>query len=207
MNATCPRCGTVTLIGAQTRRVMCKTCRLRFCRECQHWKTDRQQNYCASCGVSFNIPPSAIPASILAMLLYVPLLFVIVTAPLARTTYWPAVLIAILLPLVYTWIYLAVFYRHTGLARATRREAALLVRRTVMLATLAYIARTLNTSGVILLWLAAAVTLVLIGLAIRRTDASVIQELQANRHAWEAILSMPNRDALLMRFPYTRATR
>jgi len=141
------------------------------------------------------------------MLLYVPLLFVIVTAPLARTTYWPAVLIAILLPLVYTWIYLAVFYRHTGLARATRREAALLVRRTVMLATLAYIARTLNTSGVILLWLAAAVTLVLIGLAIRRTDASVIQELQANRHAWEAILSMPNRDALLMRFPYTRATR
>jgi len=48
---------------------------------------------------------------------------------------------------------------------------------------------------------------VVVGLAVRRADAGVIQELQANRRTWEAILSMSGRDVLLMRFPNLRVAR
>jgi hypothetical protein len=197
----------VTLIGAQTQHVTCKTCRLRFCRECQHWKTDRRQTYCASCGANFSIPPSAIPLSILMLLLHAPLLIVVIIGPFARAWFWPVVLVAVVLPLAYTAVYLATFYRRTGLVRATRREAALLARRTVMLAAVAYIIHTLNAPGAPAIWIIVALALVIAGLAIRRADAGVIQELQSHRRVWEAILSLSNRDALLLRFPQTQPVK
>ena len=49
--------------------------------------------------------------------------------------------------------------------------------------------------------LAAAIALVFIGLAAQRAAPAVIEELQANRPVWSAILAMSNWDALLMRFP------
>jgi ribosomal protein S27AE len=204
MNATCPRCGTVSLVSAQATRFTCKTCGLRFCHECQHWKLDRKQSYCVSCGAAFSVPPSAIPQRILAAVLYVPLLSAVFLAPFVRLQFWHIMLIVVLVPLVYTSIYLSLFYRHTNLALATRREAILLARRTLTLATVVYIVLTLGNPGALIVGVIVTVALVLVGLAVRRADVGVIQELQANRRTWEAILSMSGRDVLLMRFPDLR---
>jgi hypothetical protein len=204
MNATCPRCGTVSLVSAQATRFTCKTCGLRFCHECQHWKLDRKQSYCVSCGAAFSVPPSAIPQRIMAAVLYVPLLSAVFLAPFVRLQFWHIMLVVILAPLIYTSIYLSLFYRHTNLALATRREAILLARRTLTLATVVYIVLTLGNPGALIVGVIVTVALVLVGLAVRRADVGVIQELQANRRTWEAILSMSGRDVLLMRFPDLR---
>jgi len=200
MNTTCPRCGTVSLVSAQATRFTCKTCGLRFCHECRHWKMDRKQSYCMSCGATFSVPPPVMPQRILAAVLYVPLLAIFL-APFVRLQFWHIMLIVILVPLIYTSIYLSLFYRHTGLTQAVRREAILLARRTLTLATVAYIVLTLGNQMALIVGVVVAVALVLVGLAVRRADVGVIQELQANRRTWEAILSMSGRDVLLMRFP------
>ena len=200
MYATCPRCGTVSLVSAQATRFTCKTCGLRFCHECQHWKLDRRQSYCVSCGAAFSVPPPVMPQRILAAVLYVPLLAIFL-APFVRLQFWHIMLIVVLAPLIYTSIYLSLFYRHTGLTQAVRREAILLARRTLTLATVAYIVLTLGNQMALIVGVVVAVALVLVGLAVRRADVGVIQELQANRRTWEAILSMSGRDVLLMRFP------
>jgi len=204
MYATCPRCGTVSLVSAQATRFTCKTCGLRFCHECQHWKMDRKQSYCVSCGAAFSVPPSAIPQRILTAVVYVPLVSVVFLAPFARLQFWPILLVVILAPLVYTSIYLSLFYRHTGLTQAVRREAILLARRTLTLATVAYVVLTLGDQVALIVGGIVTVALVLVGLAVRRADVGVIQELQTNRRTWEAILSMSGRDSLLMRFPDLR---
>ena len=204
MYATCPRCGTVSLVSAQATRFTCKTCGLRFCRECQHWKMDRKQSYCVSCGAAFSVPPSAIPQRISAVMLYVPLLSAVFLAPFVRLQFWHIMLIVILVPLIYTSIYLSLFYRHTGLTQAVRREAILLARRTLTIATVIYIVLTLGNQMALIVGVIVTVALVLVGLVVRRADVGVIQELQANRRTWEAILSMSGRDVLLMRFPDLR---
>jgi hypothetical protein len=204
MYATCPRCGTVSLVSAQVARFMCKTCGLRFCHECQHWKMDRKQSYCATCGAAFSAPPSVMPQRILSAVVYVPLLSVIFLASLVRQQSWHILLVVILAPLVYTSIYLGLFYRRTGLAQAVRREAVLLARRTLTLATVAYVVLTLGDQVALIVGVIVTVVLVSVGLAVRRTDAGVIQELQANRRTWEAILSMSGWDSFLMRFPDLR---
>jgi len=204
MYATCPRCGTVSLVSAQATRFTCKTCGLRFCHECQHWKMDRKQSYCVSCGAAFSVSPSAIPQRILTAVVYVPLVSVVFLAPFARLQFWPILLVVILAPLVYTSIYLSLFYRHTGLTQAVRREAILLARRTLTLATVAYVVLTLGDQVALIVGGIVTVALVLVGLAVRRADVGVIQELQTNRRTWEAILSMSGRDSLLMRFPDLR---
>ena len=207
MYATCPRCGTVSLVSAQATRFTCKTCGLRFCHECQHWKMDRKQSYCVSCGATFSVPPPVMPQRLLAAMLYVPLLSAVFLAPFVRLQFWHIMLIVILAPLVYTSIYLGLFYRHTGLTQAVRREAILLARRTLTLATVAYIVFTLGDQVALIVGFIVTVALVVVGLAVRRADAGVIQELQANRRTWEAILSMSGRDVLLMRFPNLRVAR
>jgi hypothetical protein len=204
MNATCPRCGTISLVSAQATRFKCKTCGLRFCHECRHWKIDRKQSYCVSCGAAFSVPPPVMPQRILAAVLYVPLLLAIFLAPFVRLQFWHIMLVVILAPLIYTSIYLSLFYRHTGLMQAVRREAILLARRTLTLATVVYIVLTLGNQIALIVGVIVTVALVLVGLAVRRADAGVIQELQANRRTWEAILSMSGRDVLLMRFPAAR---
>jgi hypothetical protein len=168
---------------------------------------DRKQSYCVSCGAAFSIPPSAIPQRILAAVLYVPLLSAVFLAPFVRLQFWHIMLIVILVPLIYTSIYLSLFYRHTGLTQAVRREAILLARRTLTLATVAYIVFTLGDQVALIVGFIVTVALVVVGLAVRRADAGVIQELQANRRTWEAILSMSGRDVLLMRFPNLRVAR
>jgi ribosomal protein S27AE/uncharacterized membrane protein len=204
MYATCPRCGTVSLVSAQATRFTCKTCGLRFCHECQHWKLDRKQSYCVSCGAAFSIPPSAMPQRILTAVVYAPLLAVVFLAPFAGLQFWHILLVVILTPLVYTSIYLGLFYRRTGLTRAVRREAVLLARRTLTLATVAYVVLTLGDQVALIVGVIVTIALVLVGLAVRRADVGVIQELQANRRTWEAVLSMSGRDSLLMRFPNLR---
>ena len=204
MNAICPRCETVSLVSAQATRFACKTCGLRFCHECRHWKMDRKQSYCVRCGAVFSVPPPVMPQRILAAVLYVPLLSAIFLAPFVRLQFWHIMLVVILAPLIYTSIYLSLFYRHTNLTQAVRREAILLARRTLTLAAVAYIVLTLGNPIALILGVVVTVVLVLVGLAIRRADVGVIQELQANRRTWEAILSMSGRDVLLMRFPDLR---
>ena len=201
MTTTCPRCGPVSLVSAQATRFTCKTCGLRFCHECQHWKMDRKQSYCVSCGATFSVPPPVMPQRLLAAMLYVPLLSAVFLAPFARLQFWHIMLIVVLAPLIYTSIYLSLFYRHTGLTQAVRREAILLARRTLTLATVVYIVLTLGNPTALIVGVIVTVALVLVGLAVRRADVGVIQELQANRRTWEAILSMSGRDVLLMRFP------
>ena len=203
MYATCPRCGTVSLVSAQATRFTCKTCGLRFCHECQHWKLDRKQSYCVSCGAAFSVPPPVMPQRILAAVLYVPLLAIFL-APFVRLQFWYIMLIVVLAPLIYTSIYLSLFYRHTGLTQAVRREAILLARRTLTLATVVYIVLTLGDPIALIVGAIVTIALVLVGLAVRRADVGVIQELQANRRTWEAIRSMSGRDTLLMRFPDLR---
>jgi len=179
---------------------------LHFCHECQHWKLDRKQSYCVSCGAAFSVPPPVMPQRILAAVLYVPLLAIFL-APFVRMQFWHIMLIVVLAPLIYTSIYLSLFYRHTGLTQAVRREAILLARRTLTLATVVYIVLTLGNPTALIVGVIVTVALVLVGLAIRRADVGVIQELQANRRTWEAILSMSGRDVLLMRFPNLRVAR
>ena len=204
MNATCPRCGTVTLVSAQATRFICKTCRLRFCHECQHWKVDRKQSYCANCGAPFTVPPPVMPWRVTAAVLYVPLITALVVAPLIRLQFWQIVAIATALPVIYTSAYLAMFYRRTGLTQATRREVVLLVRRALTLVTVIYVVVTLGNQSALIIGVAITIALVVIGLSVRRNDVEVIQELQANRPIWEAILAMTGREALLMRFPAAR---
>ena len=201
MNAICPRCGTVSLAGAQTKHFTCKICRLRFCNECQHWKVDRKQNYCAGCGAMFSVPPPVMPLGISAVLLHVPLVAAIILHDMIPLQFWQLVFLVVAPPLAYTSAYLAKFYRRTGLARAVRREAILLGRRALMLAAIVYVVMTLGSQSTLVIGLVAAIVLVLIGLAAQRTNPVVIEEMQTNRSVWGAILSMSGRDALLMRFP------
>jgi hypothetical protein len=204
MNATCPRCGTVTLVGAQATRFICKTCRLRFCHECLHWKVDCNQSYCANCGALFTVPPPVMPGRVAAGVLYVPLITALVVAPSIRLQFWQFVAIATALPVTYTSAYLALFYHRTGLAQATRREVVLLIRRMLTLVTVIYVVVTLGNQSALIIGAAITIALVVIGLRVRRSDVEVIQELQANRPIWEAILAMTGWEALLMRFPVAR---
>lgn len=207
MNATCPRCGTVALIGAQARRVICKTCGLSYCRECQHWKIDRPQDYCASCGAMFTIPPPMMPSRLRLWMLHVPYLASVLLLPMMRLPFWHVALAAILLPLMYTLAYIVAFSRRTGLVRAAWREAALLARRVLTLAAMVYIVLMGGRSISLAVGLIVTVVLVTFALAIRRNDARIIQELQANHYIWKAVLSMSNRDAFLMRFPQPQAAK
>jgi choline-glycine betaine transporter len=143
------------------------------------------------------------PPGLLSAILYLPLTAIFLI-PFIRSQLWHVVLLVILLPLIYAAAYLAVFYRHTGLTQATRREVILLARRTLTVATVVYIVLTLGDQTALIAALAVTVALVLVGLVIRRADANAIQELQAHRHTWAGILSMSSRDALLMRIPDTR---
>jgi len=204
MNATCPRCGTVMLVNSQATRFICKTCRLRFCHECQHWKVERKQSYCASCGAPFTVPPPIMPWRVAAVVLYAPLIAALALAPLARLTFWQIIAIAIALPVIYTAAYLALFYRRTGLTRAARREVVLLVRRALALAAVFYVAMMMGDRNALIIGAAIMIALVAIGLSVRQRDDQVIQELRDNRHAWEAILTMTSWQALLMRFPAVR---
>jgi ribosomal protein S27AE len=204
MNATCPRCGAVALVGAEATRFTCKTCRLRFCHECQHWKVSRKQSYCANCGAPFTVPPPVMPSRVAAVVLYPPLMTALVIAPLLRLQFWPIMLLAVTLPVTYTAAYLALFYRRTGLTQATRREVVLLIRRALTLATVIYIVVTLGNQSALVVGMIIAIVLVVIGLNMRQSDAKVIKELQANRPVWEAILAMTGREAFLMRFPAAR---
>lgn len=205
MNATCPRCGTVSLVSAQAKHFTCKTCRLHFCHECRHWQVDRKQSYCANCGAVFSLPPPVMPSQLVMAVLYLPLLAAFVLSPFVRLRFWYAALAVILLSLIYSSAYLIVFHRRTGLVRATRREAVMLARRTLTLVTAIYIVLTLGDQTALIIGIIITFVLLAIGLSIRRADAQVIQELQAHRRAWEAILSMSSRDAFLMRFPNVRA--
>jgi|GEM_PF-5608348 len=204
MNAICPRCGAVSLAGAQATRFTCKTCRLRFCNECRHWQVDRKQNYCARCGALFNDPPPAMPSGAAAAVFYVPILAALLLSAFIPLLFWQLALLIIAPLAAYTAAYLTMFYRRTGLAQATRREAILLGRRALMLAAIVYVVTMLGSQETLIIGVAFAVVLVLIGLAAQRASPAVIEELQANRPAWSVILSMSSRDALLMRFPDVR---
>ena len=204
MNAICPRCGTVTLAGAQATRFTCKVCRLHFCNECLHWKDDRKQKYCARCGATFSAPPPVMPGRLASVVFYVPIIATLVLSAFVPLGIWQMALLIVAPLLVYTSAYLAAFYRRTGLAAAVRREAILLGRRALMLAAIVYVVMTLSSSTALIWGLAAAVVLVFIGVVAQRAAPAVIEELQANRPVWSAVLAMSNWDALLMRFPDAR---
>jgi ribosomal protein S27AE len=201
MNAICPRCGTVSLAGSQTTRFTCRTCRLRFCNECQHWQVDRKQNYCARCGALFNDPPPVMPSGVAAVVFYVPILAVLLFSVFIPLRFWQMALLIVAPMVVYTSAYLALFYRRSGLAQAARREAILLARRASMLAAIVYVITMLGSQLTLVVGVAFAGVLVLIGLVAQRANPAVIEELRANRPAWSAILSLSSWDALLMRFP------
>jgi ribosomal protein S27AE len=201
MNAICPRCGTVSLAGSQTTRFTCKTCRLRFCIECQHWQVDRKQNYCARCGALFNDPPPVMPSGVAAVVFYVPILAVLLFSVFIPLRFWQMALLIVAPMVVYTSAYLTLFYRCTGLTQAARREAILLARRASMLAAIVYVVTMLGSQFTLVVGVAIAGVLVLIGLVAQRANLAVIEELRANRSAWSAILSLSSWDALLMRFP------
>jgi hypothetical protein len=168
---------------------------------------DRKQSYCASCGAPFTFPPPVMPWRVAAAVLYGPLITALVIAPLIRLQFWQIVLMAVALPVIYTSVYLALFYRRTGLMLATRREVVLLVRRTLTLVTVIYVVVTLGNPSALIIGVAVTIALVVIGLNMRRNDIEVIQELQANRPAWEAVLAMTSLEAMLMRFPAARKAR
>jgi ribosomal protein S27AE len=201
MNAICPRCGTVSLAGSQTTRFTCRTCRLRFCNECQHWQVDRKQNYCARCGALFNDPPPVMPSGVAAVVFYVPILAVLLFSVFIPLRFWQMALLIVAPMVVYTSAYLTLFYRRSGLAQAARREAILLARRASMLAAIVYVVTMLGSQLTLVVGVAIAGVLVLIGLVAQRANPAVIEELRANRPAWSAILSLSSWDALLMRFP------
>src|SRR5512136_2546054 len=167
MNAACPRCGTVMLVSARATHFICKTCRLRFCHECQHWKVARKQSYCANCGAPFTVPPPVMPWRVAAAVLYVPLMMALVVAPLVRLQFWQIVAVAIALPVTYTSAYLALFYRRTGLTQATRREVVLLVRRALTLMTVIYVVVTLGNQTALIIGAIIAIVLIMIGLRVR----------------------------------------
>lgn len=204
MNAICPRCGTVSLAGAQTTRFFCKTCHLRFCNECQHWKIDRKQPYCARCGAYYSHPPPVMPLRIAAWVIYVPIAAALIFAVFVPLQFWYIVLAATLPQVVFTSAYLTRFYQNTGLIQATRLEAILLGRRALTWVTILYVVLSLGDQRALTIGLVIAVALVLVGLVAQRMNAVVIQELQLNRSIWQAILSMSNWDVLLMRFPSAR---
>ncbi len=64
-----------------------------------------------------------------------------------------------------------------------------------------------NKSMTIYLSVGMIVVLFVIGLVARRLDTIAIQELQARRPTWQAILSVPYRNLLLLRFPNPRAAK
>lgn len=201
MNAICPRCGTMSLAGAQATRFTCKVCHLHFCIECRHWKLERKQSYCARCGATFSVPPPVMPGRLSAVVFYLPIIAALLLSVFIPLETWQMALLIVAPLLAYTSAYLAAFYRRTGLAAAVRREAILLGRRALMLAAIVYVVMTLGGSATLIWGLAAAVALVFIGLAAQRANPAVIEELQANRPVWSAILAMSSWDALLMRFP------
>jgi ribosomal protein S27AE len=203
MNATCPRCGTVTLAGSQTTRFTCKTCHLHFCNECQHWQTERKQKSCARCGALFNDPPPVMPSRVAATVFYVPILAALLLSIYIPMRFWQMALAIVAPIVVYTSTYLMLFYRRTGLAQAVRREAILLARRALMLAAIVYVVMMLSDQLTLIIGVAIAAVLVLIGLAAQRATSAVIEELRANRPAWQAVLSISSWDALWMRFPET----
>jgi ribosomal protein S27AE len=207
MNAICPRCGTVSLAGAQTTRFICKTCHLRFCNECQHWKVDRKQPYCARCGAYYSYPPSVVPWRIAAWVIYVPTAAALILTAFIPLQFWQLALVATLPSVIFTSAYLARLYQNTGLIQATRREAILLGRRALTLATIIYVVMTLGDQKALMIGLVIAVFLVLVGLAAQRMNTAVVQELQLNRSTWQTILSMSNQDVLLMRFPPARQAK
>ena len=201
MNATCPRCGAVSLAGAHSHHLTCKVCRLRYCTACLNWKQERKQSYCGACGAAFSLPPSAMPWRVLLASLYVPILLALMAAALAPASFWTIMCIAVLLPLIYSAIYLVVFYRRTSLTQATRREALLLLRRAATLAVVIYFVVALGNSTALTVTIVVTLALIAMGVYMRRLDAEVIRELQTNRRKWEAVLSRSTRDVLLMRFP------
>ncbi len=201
MNVTCPRCGTVSLAGSQATRFTCKTCHLRFCNECQHWKVDRKQKYCARCGTPFGTPPPVIPSGILTATVYIPIAVALVLSAFIPLGFLPMALIATLPPVAFASIYLAKFYQCTGLAFAARREVVLLARRALSFATIIYVVMEIRNQSALLIGLAIAILLIVAGLAVQRMNPGVIEELRNNRPTWGAILSMSNSDFLRMRFP------
>ncbi len=208
MNAICPRCGTVSLAGSQTTRFTCKTCHLRFCNECQHWKIDRKQKYCARCGAWFSVPPPVIPLRVSSLIIYIPIAAaLVITAFVVPLRFWHMALIATLPPVIFSSVYLALFYRRTSLAVATRREAILLARRAISLATIIYVVLELGNSTALTIGVIIAVGLIVVGLAVQRMNPAVIEELRNNRSTWGMVLSMSNWDALLMRFPDMRQAK
>ncbi len=204
MNATCPRCGTVSLAGSQAKRFICKTCHLRFCNDCLHWKLDRKEKSCAQCGAYFSYPPPVIPFRVTALTIYIPMALGLVAWAYFRLRFWQLALIAAVPPFAFAGVYLAIFYRRTNLVAAARREGALLVRRVVSLATIAYVVTELENPTALTLGVVIAVALIVAGLLVQRMNPIVIEELRNNRSTWSSVLSMTNWDALLMRIPNGR---
>jgi membrane protein implicated in regulation of membrane protease activity len=144
------------------------------------------------------------PGRLFSVVFYVPIIAALLLSAFVPLGTWQMALLIVAPLLVYTSAYLAVFHRRTGLAAAARREAILLGRRALMLAAIVYVVMMLGDSTTLIIGLAAAVALILIGLAAQRMSQAVIEELQANRPVWSAVLAMSNWDALLMRFPDAR---
>ena len=208
MNATCPRCGTVSLVGQHETRFTCKTCRLSFCAECRHWKDERKQTYCARCGAPFNQPPPVMPYQIMNIMFLSSIGAALLLMAFGRPQPWQTALVVILPSVIYTALYLFVFNLRTGLTHIARRETIFFIRRTLMLATLALYRRDAgpvhDAYPVRSAWWC---VLFVIGLAARRLDAVVIGELREHRRAWQAILSTPYRKLALLRFPDLRAAK
>ena len=207
MNATCPRCGTVSLVGQHEARFTCKTCHLSFCAECRYWKDERKQTYCARCGSLFSVPPPVMPYQIMVNMFFSSIGAAILLMAFGRPKPWLTALVVILPSIVYTAVYLFIFNLRTRLTQATRREVLFFVRRTLMLATLAFISMLPSRSVTLSLSIGMIVVLLVIGLAARRLDAIAINELREHRPAWQAILSVPYRTLLFLRFPDLRAAK
>ncbi len=207
MNATCPRCGTINLAGSHATRLTCKTCRLRFCGECVHWKVDRKQKYCARCGSAFSSPPPVVPLRLSAAILYIPIVAAILLSAFLHLRLWQVAVIAGIPPVLYMLVYLARFYRFTGLEQAARREAAMLMRGVLTLATIVYVVTELGNQTALIISVGMAVLLVLVGLRVQGMSPVVLEELRNNRSAWGMVLSMSNWDAFRMRFPDMRRAK
>jgi hypothetical protein len=200
MNATCPRCGTISLAAQQAKRLRCPTCRARYCIRCQHWK-DSQQKYCLDCGLDFFSPPNTIHPSVsqsagLALV-------VMIVGPVYRFwDPWVGLCLALAALGVYFAAYLARFVRRTALVHAARREAVILLRQGVIWFSLGYFVFRLREPDAIIAIVIGAITATLLGLVvIYRLTPAVIDELAANRTAWKAVLNMRAMEALLLRFP------
>ncbi len=205
MNATCPRCGTVSLVGHHETRFTCRTCHLSFCAECRYWKDERKQTYCARCGALFNQPPPVMPYQIMVIMFLFSIGLALVFTAFGRAQPWQTAALVIAPSVVYTSVYLFVFRQRTGLAIIARRETIFFVRRTLMLATLVLIGMMPDRSLTLALSVGMVAVLFVIGLAGRRLDASALSELREHRQAWQALLSTPHRKLALLRFPDMRA--